>query len=112
MFLVKQKNLKGNIMLMVMSADYLGTCKLRICLSNGVIGLFDVSGYISKGFFKELSDDIYLQKVKVDSSGMGIYWPNGQDFSANTLEAELQHIEEEPKYTLNELLSKCDKDSG
>ncbi|PCI58870.1 MAG: hypothetical protein COB35_12695 [Gammaproteobacteria bacterium] len=58
-------------------------------LSNGVSGLFDVSPYINKGFFKELANEAYVKLVKVDSSGMGVCWPNEQDFSVDTLEAEL-----------------------
>jgi len=76
-------------MLMVSSVDYVGSHKLKISLSNGLTGLFDVSSYMTKGFFKELSNEAYLKRVKVDSSGMGICWPNEQDFSADTLEAEL-----------------------
>ena len=76
-------------MLTVNSVKYAGSHKLKVSLSNGLIGLFDVSSYMTKGFFKELSNEAYLKLVKVDSSGMGIYWPNEQDFSADTLEAEL-----------------------
>lgn len=76
-------------MLTVKRVKYAGTYKLQVSLSNGKIGLFDVSGYIIKGFFKELANEDYLKKVYVDSSGMGIRWPNGQDLSADTIEEEL-----------------------
>lgn len=76
-------------MLLVNSVKYAGAYKLHVSLSNGQFGLFDVSGYISKGFFKELADEDYLTKVCVDSSGMGIRWPNDQDLSADTLAAQL-----------------------
>lgn len=48
-----------------------------------------MSPYINKGFFKELANEAYVKLVKVDSSGMGVCWPNEQDFSVDTLEAEL-----------------------
>lgn len=76
-------------MLIVNSVRYVGAFKLHVSLSNGDSGLFDVSGYTNKGFFKELANEEYLKQVSVDSSGMGIRWPNEQDFSADTLEAEL-----------------------
>ncbi|SGZ16300.1 Putative uncharacterized protein [Moritella viscosa] len=42
--------------------------------------------------FKELSNETYLKLVEADGSSMGIFWPNGQDFSADTLECELEII--------------------
>lgn len=77
--------------LLVKSVSYAGSYKLNVSLSNGSRGFFDISPYITKGVFKELADKHYLKQVKVDDSGMGICWPNGQDLSANTLESELIH---------------------
>lgn len=79
-------------MLTVNSVKHATAQKLEVSLSNGLTGLFDVSEYAKKGFFKELANEAYLKLVKVDSSGMGICWPNEQDFSADTLEAELISI--------------------
>lgn len=79
-------------MLIVNSVRYVGSYKLQINLSNGTTGLFDVSNYITKGAFKELSNETYLKLVEVDDSSMGICWPNGQDFSSDTLECELDII--------------------
>jgi len=79
-------------MLTVNSVRYVGSYKLQISLSDGAMGLFDVSNYITKGTFKELSNETYLKLVEVDDSSMGICWPNGQDFSADTLECELDII--------------------
>lgn len=76
-------------MLTVKSVTHATENKLRVSLSNGKTGIFDLTNYINKGFFKELADENYLKLVNVDSSGMGIFWPNEQDFSADTLEAEL-----------------------
>ena len=76
-------------MLTVNSVKHTKSSMLAVRLSNGVTGLFDVSAYTDKGFFKELANENYLKLVKIDSSGMGICWPNEQDFSADTLEAEL-----------------------
>lgn len=79
-------------MLTVEAVEYVGSHQLKVKLSNGSMGLFDVTEYLTKGFFKELANDNYLRLVKVDGSGMGICWPNEQDFSADTLEAELTPI--------------------
>ena len=76
-------------MLTVNSVKYAGAYKLYVSLSNGQTGLFDVSGYTQKGFFKELANEDYLKQVAVDRTGMGICWPNEQDLSANTLAAAL-----------------------
>lgn len=58
-------------MLKVNKVEYTGSYKLKVSLSNGTEGLFDVSPYITKGFFKQLADDHYLKQVKVDESSMG-----------------------------------------
>lgn len=80
-------------MLTIENVKHAYSSKLLVSLSNGVTGLFDVSAYTDKGSFKELANENYLKLVKVDSSGMGVCWPNEQDFSADTLEAELLVVE-------------------
>lgn len=62
--------------------------KLKIELSNGKIGLFDVSPYLDKGVFYELRDPQYFRRVRVAFGG--IMWPHEQDFSADTIECELE----------------------
>ncbi|MGK0270565.1 MAG: hypothetical protein ACI88H_001212 [Cocleimonas sp.] len=47
-------------MLTVNGVRYVGSYKLQISLSNGTAGLFDISNYITKVFFKELSNETYL----------------------------------------------------
>jgi hypothetical protein len=61
--------------------------QLKARLSNGMEGLFDVSPYLDKGIFHELKDVEYFKCVRINFAG--IYWPHGQDFSADTLEVEL-----------------------
>jgi len=72
--------------------------KLRIHLSNGKIGIFDVSPYLDGGVFHELQDPQYFRRVKVAFGG--IMWPNEQDFSADTIEFDLE--EESPNVRLRE----------
>ncbi len=62
--------------------------KLRAKLSNGVEGIFDISPYIEKGIFTQLKNIHYLKQVKINFAG--ICWPNGQDFSADTIEFDIK----------------------
>lgn len=75
-------------MIKVISVRPLNDYKLFIKLSNGKEGIFDVSPYLGKGIFQELKDEKYFCNVKVAFGG--ILWPNEQDFSAETIEYELQ----------------------
>ena len=62
--------------------------KLRIEFSDGRKGIFDVSPYIGRGVFAELEDKAYFRSVRPAFGG--IMWPHEQDFSAETIEYELQ----------------------
>jgi hypothetical protein len=75
-------------MIKVLSVEPIGDYKLRIELSNGRKGVFDVSQYIDKGVFGELREPAYFQSVRPAFGG--IMWPHEQDFSAETIEYELQ----------------------
>lgn len=61
---------------------------LYVELTNGVKGYFDLSPYLDKGVFTQLKSIDYLKMVKPDT--FGIYWPKGQDLSADTIEHEIQ----------------------
>lgn len=67
--------------------------RLFVRLSNGKSGYFDVSPYLEKGVFKQLRDHDYFEQVRTAFGGVA--WPNQQDFSADTIEYEMQPIEEE-----------------
>ena len=66
--------------------------RLFVRLSNGRSGYFDVSPYLEKGIFKQLRDSSYFRQVKIAFGGVA--WPNQQDFSADTIEFEMQLIKE------------------
>ncbi|NQU64024.1 MAG: DUF2442 domain-containing protein [SAR324 cluster bacterium] len=57
-------------------------------LSNGKEGVFDVKPNLDKGIFTELKDKNYFRSVRLIFGGVG--WPHEQDFSADTIENELQ----------------------
>jgi hypothetical protein len=74
-------------LLKVNQVEALQDYMLKIELSNGKKGLFDVSGYLDKGVFTELKDINYFKQVK--TFFCGISWPHNQDLSADTIEYEL-----------------------
>lgn len=63
---------------------------LLVKLSNGKKGLFDVKPYLDKGIFTELKDKNFFESVRPAFGG--VVWPHEQDFSADTIEYEMQHI--------------------
>ena len=75
-------------MVKVISAEPMENHKLRVLLSNDKRGIFDVSPYLDKGIFHELSEPQYFNRVRVAFGG--VMWPHEQDFSAETIEFELQ----------------------
>ncbi|MBF0159612.1 MAG: DUF2442 domain-containing protein [Magnetococcales bacterium] len=56
---------------------------LILTFTNGEQRCFDVSPYLNKGIFKELTNSAYFRSVRAVSGF--IVWPNGQDFSPDTL---------------------------
>jgi hypothetical protein len=74
-------------MIQVTHLTTLNNFQLHIQLSNGENGIFDTTPYLNKGIFTELKDISYFSSVQIVFGG--IAWPNGQDFSADTLSFEL-----------------------
>lgn len=62
--------------------------KIRVVLSNGKRGVFDVKPYLDKGIFTELSDYNYFRITHIEYGT--IAWKNGQDFSPNTIESLME----------------------
>ena len=75
-------------MVRVITAEPIENHKLRIQLSNGKKGIFDVSPYLDRGIFHELKEQQYFRCVRVAYGG--VIWPHEQDFSSETIEYELQ----------------------
>jgi hypothetical protein len=57
--------------------------KLRLIFTNGEHGIYDCSGLLNFGVFKELGDKNYFKQVKV-SDGT-VVWPHEQDICPDTL---------------------------
>ncbi len=81
-------------MVKVISVEAIENHKLLVSLSNSKKGIFNVSPYLDKGVFRELRDPEYFRRVRVAYGG--VTWPHEQDFSAETIEYELQR-EQSPK---------------
>ena len=78
-------------MVKVITVEPMENYQLRILLSNGNRGIFDVSPYLDKGVFRELKELSYFRRVKVAFGG--IMWPHEQDLSAETIECEMRQEE-------------------
>lgn len=72
----------------VITVEPLDDYKLRVRLSNGRKGIFDVSKFIDKGVFQELKDPNYFCRVYIDYGT--VVWPNEQDIDPELIEMELQ----------------------
>jgi hypothetical protein len=75
-------------MLTVKSILYCDGYRFKTVLSNGTEGLFDIAPYLEKGIFTQLKNIEYCKQVKINFAG--IFWPNGQDFSADTIEYHIK----------------------
>jgi hypothetical protein len=62
--------------------------RIKVTLSNGNKGIFDVKPYLDKGVFKELKDDNYFRRARIEFGT--IAWPNEQDFSPETIEIKME----------------------
>ncbi|MGI8669965.1 MAG: DUF2442 domain-containing protein [Aridibacter sp.] len=62
--------------------------KIKVVLSNGKRGIFDVKPYLDKGIFTELKDYNYFRNDRIEYGT--ISWQNGQDFSPNTIESLME----------------------
>ena len=57
--------------------------KLKLVFNNGEKGLYDCSGLLNFGVFKELQDRNYFNQVKVLDGT--VVWPYEQDICPDTL---------------------------
>lgn len=62
--------------------------KLRIKLSDGRTGIFDVSPYLDMGDLQELKDPYYFRQAFI--ANYTVTWPHDQDIAPDTIEYLLQ----------------------
>jgi hypothetical protein len=60
---------------------------IKVTLSNGKTGRFDVKPYLARGIFTELKDYTYFNRARIEFGT--ITWPHEQDFSPETLEIRM-----------------------
>lgn len=75
-------------MVSVVSVEPLEDYKLRVALSDGRKGIFDVSPYLNKGVFRELKNPKYFRRVFLTYNTVA--WTHEQDIAPETIELELQ----------------------
>jgi hypothetical protein len=71
----------------VIEFEILSNHRIKVRLSNGNQGVFDVKPYLDKGIFGELKDYTYFKRARLELGT--ITWPNEQDFSPETIEAKM-----------------------
>ena len=67
----------------VKSVKPLDDFKLEVAFTNGETGIYDCSGLLDFGVFKELRDVGYFRQVK--AAGGTIVWPHEQDICPDTV---------------------------
>jgi len=75
----------------VIDFEILPDYRIKVTLSNGKKGIFDVTPYLEKGIFAELKDYTYFKRARIEFGT--IVWPNEQDFSPDTIEMKMEKIE-------------------
>lgn len=81
-------------MIKVVSVEPIEGYKLRLKLSDGRKGIFDVSPYLDMEVFKEMKDPQYFRRVYIKYGT--VVWPHEQDIAPDTIEVDLQP-EQAPK---------------
>ncbi len=72
----------------VIDFEILPDYKIKVTLSTGKTGIFDVTPYLDKGIFVELKDYNYFKRARIEFGT--IVWPNEQDFSPETIEIKME----------------------
>ena len=57
--------------------------RLKLTFTNGETGLFDCSGMLDTGIFRELRDEAYFRQARVEAGT--VVWPHEQDICPDTL---------------------------
>jgi len=62
--------------------------QLKVRLSDGRQGIFDMKPYLGIGVFQELKDPTYFRRVTAAFGG--VVWPHEQDLSPETIECKMR----------------------
>lgn len=72
----------------VVAVEPLQNYRLKVTLSDGRKGVFDVTPYLNSDFFSELKNPKYFRRVHIDYGT--VVWPHEQDIAPETIAYELQ----------------------
>jgi hypothetical protein len=70
--------------------EILADHEIKVTLSNGKKGIFDVKPYLDRGIFTELKNYNYFKRARIEFGTLT--WPNEQDFSPETIEIKLKEV--------------------
>jgi len=74
----------------VVDLEILLDYKLKVTLSNGKTGIFNVTPYLERGIFTELKDYAYFKRARIEFGT--VVWPHEQDFSPETIDLKMEEI--------------------
>lgn len=74
----------------IIDFEILPDYRIKVTLSNGKKGFFNVTPYLDKGIFTELKNYNYFKRARIEFGT--IVWPNEQDFSPETIEIKMEEI--------------------
>ncbi|MBI5746813.1 MAG: DUF2442 domain-containing protein [Nitrospirae bacterium] len=74
----------------VVDFEILSDYKIKVTLSTGKTGIFNVEPYLDKGIFTELKDYSYFKRASIEYGT--IVWPHEQDFAPETIELKMEEI--------------------
>lgn len=63
--------------------------RLRVRFGDGVEGIVDISGLITKGVFRALADENVFRQASIDEHG-AVCWPGGLDLAPDAMHAALK----------------------
>jgi len=74
----------------IIDFEILSNYKIKVTLSTGKTGIFNVTPYLDKGIFTELKDYSYFKRARIEYGT--IVWPHEQDFAPETIELKMEEI--------------------
>ena len=75
----------------ISKVEVAGGHRLRLWFEDGTSGVVDLADRLWGPMFESLRNPDLFKRVKVDPESGTIVWPNGADFSPETLYREVRH---------------------
>jgi len=86
-------------MMRIKKLEHLSDYKLKLLFNDQKTKIVDFEDWIREGgeYFVPLKDPKYFKKAKMDSFDYAVCWPNGADFSPDTLYEAGQEVLQKKK---------------